>query len=40
MDIDRMTIEERTRLMKEGKCFRCKLFGHLSHDGRDFQKRD
>jgi Zinc knuckle len=32
MDIDRMTIEERTRLMKEGKCFRCKLFGHLSRD--------
>jgi Retrotransposon gag protein len=30
MDIDRMLIEERTRLMKEGKCFRCKLFGHLS----------
>jgi Retrotransposon gag protein len=30
MDIDRMTIKERTRLMKEGKCFRCKLFGHLS----------
>jgi Retrotransposon gag protein/Zinc knuckle len=32
MDIDRMMIEERTRLMKEGKCFRCKLFGHLSRD--------
>jgi hypothetical protein len=32
MDIDRMTIEERTHLMKEGKCFRCKLFGHLSRD--------
>jgi Zinc knuckle len=32
MDIDRMSIEERTRLMKEGKCFRCKLFGHLSRD--------
>jgi hypothetical protein len=30
MDIDRMSIEERTHLMKEGKCFRCKLFGHLS----------
>jgi Zinc knuckle len=27
-----MSIEERTRLMKEGKCFRCKLFGHLSRD--------
>jgi Zinc knuckle len=32
MDIDCMTIEEWTRLMKEGKCFRCKLFGHLSRD--------
>jgi Retrotransposon gag protein len=32
MDIDRMSIEERTRLMKEGKFFRCKLFGHLSRD--------
>jgi Zinc knuckle len=32
MDIDRMSIEERTRLMKEGKCFRCKLLGHLSRD--------
>jgi Zinc knuckle len=32
MDIDRMSIEEHTCLMKEGKCFRCKLFGHLSRD--------
>jgi hypothetical protein len=32
MDIDRMSIKERTCLMKEGKCFRCKLFGHLSRD--------
>jgi Retrotransposon gag protein/Zinc knuckle len=32
MDIDRLSIEERTCLMKEGKCFRCKLFGHLSRD--------
>jgi hypothetical protein len=32
MDIDRLMIEEQTRLMKEGKCFRCKLFGHLSQD--------
>jgi hypothetical protein len=30
MDIDQMAIEKQTRLMKEGKCFRCKLFGHLS----------
>jgi hypothetical protein len=32
MDIDRMTVDERTHLMKEGKCFRCKLFRHLSRD--------
>jgi hypothetical protein len=32
MDIDHMMIEEHTRLMKEGKCFRCKLFVHLSRD--------
>jgi Zinc knuckle len=32
MDINRMSIEERSHLMKEGKCFRCKLFGHLSRD--------
>jgi Ty3 transposon capsid-like protein len=30
MDISHMSIEERTCLIKEGKCFRCKLFGHLS----------
>jgi Zinc knuckle len=32
MDIDRMLIEEQTCLIKEGRCFRCKLFGHLSRD--------
>jgi hypothetical protein len=32
INIDRMMVDERTRLMKEGKCFRCKLFGHLSQD--------
>jgi hypothetical protein len=32
MDINRMSIKERTCLIKEGKCFRCKLFGHLSWD--------
>jgi hypothetical protein len=32
MDIDCMSIEECMHLMKEGKCFRCKLFGHLSRD--------
>jgi Retrotransposon gag protein/Zinc knuckle len=32
MDIDRMMVDEQTHLMKEEKCFRCKLFGHLSRD--------
>jgi hypothetical protein len=32
MDINQMSIKEWTRLMKEGKCFRCKLFRHLSQD--------
>jgi hypothetical protein len=27
-----MSIKERMHLMKEGKCFRCKLFEHLSRD--------
>jgi Zinc knuckle len=32
IDIDCMMVDERTRLIKEGKCFQCKLFGHLSRD--------
>ena len=37
MDIDwtraqQLTTEERTELMKSGKCFTCKQSGHLSHD--------
>ena len=37
MDVDRararqLTTEERTELMKTGKCFTCKQAGHLSHD--------
>jgi hypothetical protein len=32
MDIDCLSIKERMHLMKEGKCFRCKLFGYLSQD--------
>jgi hypothetical protein len=32
MDIDCMMVKERMCLKKEGKCFRCKLFGHLSQD--------
>ncbi len=32
MDVDRLTTEERSALMKEGKCFKCRQFGHLSRD--------
>jgi hypothetical protein len=40
MYIDRMTVNEQTRLMKEGKCFRCKLFRHLSQDCPNKTKMD
>ena len=32
MDINRLMTEERTQLMKEGKCFKCRKQGHLSRD--------
>ena len=32
MDVDALSIEERGRLMKEGKCFGCKKSGHLAKD--------
>ena len=32
MNVDRMTVNKRTKLMREGKCFRCKRPGHLSRD--------
>ena len=32
MDVDTMTTDERTQLMKKGACFRCKKVGHLSND--------
>jgi hypothetical protein len=32
MDVDSMTTEERTALMKKGACFRCRTIGHLSRD--------
>jgi len=30
MDVDAMELEERTKLMKEGRCFKCKKTGHLA----------
>ena len=32
MDVDVLTAEERTELMKKGACFRCRAQGHLSRD--------
>ena len=32
MDINAMTFQERTKLMKKGACFCCKQIGHLSRD--------
>ena len=32
MDVDSMSTEERTALMKKGACFNCKTIGHLSRD--------
>jgi hypothetical protein len=32
MDIDRLTIEERDKLLKEGKCFRCRKTGHQANE--------
>jgi hypothetical protein len=31
MDVDRLTIEERDKLLKEGKCFRCRRTGHRAN---------
>ena len=32
MDIDALSLEERGKLMKEGKCFHCRKTGHLAKD--------
>jgi hypothetical protein len=32
MDVDRLTIEERDKLLKEGKCFRCRRTGHRANE--------
>ena len=34
MDIDRMTIEERNKHMKENRCFNCHKIGHRAKDCR------
>jgi Retrotransposon gag protein/Zinc knuckle len=32
MDVDRLTIKERDKLLKEGKCFRCRRTGHRANE--------
>ena len=32
MDVDRLTVEERNHLMKEGRCFCCKERGHTARE--------
>jgi hypothetical protein len=32
MDIDRLSMEERNKLMKEGRCFKCKGIGHRANE--------
>lgn len=32
MDVDSMTVEERSNLMKLGACFKCKIRGHMAKD--------
>ena len=39
MDIDVLTAEERTNLMKKGACFRCREQGHLSRDFLNKEKK-
>jgi Zinc knuckle len=31
MDVNRLTVEERDKLLKEGKCFRCRKTGHRAN---------
>ena len=39
MDVDVLTAEERSDLMKKGACFRCKVQGHLSRDCPNKEKK-
>jgi hypothetical protein len=32
MDVDRLTVEEQDKLLKEGKCFRCRKTGHRANE--------
>jgi Zinc knuckle len=32
MDIDRLTVKEHNKLMKEGRCFKCRNTGHRTNE--------
>jgi Zinc knuckle len=32
MDVDRLMVEERNKLMKEGRCFKCRNMGHWANE--------
>jgi Zinc knuckle len=32
MDIDRLTVDEHNKLLKEGRCFRCRNTGHWANE--------
>jgi Zinc knuckle len=40
MDVDRLSIEERNQLMKEGRCFKCKNTGHRANDCLNNKKKE
>jgi hypothetical protein len=42
MDVDRLMVEERNKLMKEGRCFKCRNMGHRANkclEGNDDKKK-
>jgi hypothetical protein len=40
MDIDRLSPERRTLLMKKGACFKCEKTGHLAKDHDEFERKE
>jgi hypothetical protein len=32
MDIDRLTVDKQNKLMKEGRCFKCRNTGHRANE--------
>jgi Zinc knuckle len=39
MGVDRLSIDKQTRLMKEGRCFKCKNTGHRANECPDNKKK-